>query len=67
MFIGGRNVLDCFVRPHVLEVHHWRKQGVVLCRLNFEKAYDRLNWISFLKPWKQEDSYRDGGRGSLLV
>ena len=44
-FISGRNILEGVVILHeeIHELHRKKKNGVIL-KLDFEKAYDKINW-----------------------
>ena len=44
-FVEGRQILDAaLVANEVIDSVLKRKESVVLCKLDLEKAYDRINW-----------------------
>jgi len=45
-FMTGRNILEGVVILHetIHELHRKKKSGVIL-KLDFEKAYDKVNWV----------------------
>jgi hypothetical protein len=45
VFMSGRNILEGVVILHetIHELHKKKKNGVIL-KLDFEKAYDKVNW-----------------------
>jgi hypothetical protein len=44
-FILGRNIMEGVVMLHetIYEIHRKKMSGVIL-KLDFEKAYDKINW-----------------------
>jgi hypothetical protein len=48
-FMSGRNIMDRVVILHeTIHEMHRKKLGGVIIKLDFEKAYDKVNW-SFLQ------------------
>lgn len=46
--MDGRQILDNVTIAHEC-IDAWHKQNFsgVVCKLDFEKAYDRVDWVSF--------------------
>jgi hypothetical protein len=44
-FQPGRNIMEGVIMLHerILEMHKKKKNGIIL-KINFEKAYDKINW-----------------------
>lgn len=49
-FIKGRHILDNFYCAHILIHHlHFSKQPVALLKIDFERAFDHINWKFLLE------------------
>jgi hypothetical protein len=59
-FMPGRNILDGVVILHetIHELHKKKKNGVIL-KLDFEKAYDKVNW-SFCTADSENEGFLSG-------
>lgn len=55
-FIHGRHILDNFFAPHILTHHlHSSKLPAALLKLNFERAFDSINWNFLINLFKARE------------
>lgn len=67
-FAEGRQILDVpLIANEVAEDVRGRKRKGVVCKLDFEKAYDRVCWFLWIKFLSPRALVRDGGDGSRAV
>jgi hypothetical protein len=64
-FIKNRHILDCVVALHeiVHEVKRKKQNGIML-KIDFEKAYDKVNWHFLYKMMEKKVLGRNGEIGS---
>jgi hypothetical protein len=54
-FIKGRQILDGALALHeILDELHVSQQPAIILKLDFEKAYNRVNW-AFLLYWSDSE------------
>ena len=65
-FIKGRFILESVVSAHEIihEIARKKEPGIIL-KLDYEKAYDKVNWDFFMEVLKSRGLVRSGPLGSL--
>jgi hypothetical protein len=77
-FLPGRNIMEgVIVLYETIHEMHRKKQNGVILKIDFEKAYDKINWSfvqqalrmkGFTKKWQQwVASFMQGGHVAIKV
>ena len=63
-FVKGRQITDLILVADevVEEMRRGRRKGVVL-KLDFERAYDKVSWVSWISFWRRKALIPDGENG----
>ncbi|GKE71760.1 cysteine-rich receptor-like protein kinase [Tanacetum coccineum] len=64
-FIGGRQILDrCIVANELIHMAHIECYNLLLFKVDFEKAFDSVNWI-FLFDTMRQCGFDENGLGGF--